>query len=79
MGCSSSPNIYTAVADTVEFIICNNNSNIAYRHGIQRLRHYIDDFFACVKSFEEAWILYNSVIETFRRLGIPTRLAKQLL
>ena len=76
MGCSSSPNIYTAFADAVEFIICKNNSDIAYRHGIQRLRHYIDDFFACIKSFEEAWILYNSVIATFRLLGIPTRLAK---
>ena len=76
MGCASSPKIYTEFADAVEYICVKRNKHIAFKNGIQQLRHYIDDFFGACSTQEEAEKLYKSVFETFKELGIPTRLDK---
>ena len=73
MGCSSSPKIYTEFADAVEYICVNRNRDISFLNGIQQLRHYIDDFFGACPTKSQAEKLYNSVIKTFKDLGIPTR------
>ena len=76
MGLSSSPKIYTAFADAVEWICVNQNKDIAFLHGLQQLRHYIDDFFACCRDYKTALKLYNSLFKLMKILGIPTRLDK---
>ena len=76
MGCASSPKIYTEFADAVEYICVKRNKDIAFKNGIQQLRHYIDDFFGACATKEEADKLYKSVFEIFKELGIPTRLDK---
>lgn len=73
MGLSSSPKIYTAFADAIEYICVNNNKDIAFLNGIQQLRHYIDDFFACVRSKKKAWRLYKALFNLMTELGIPTQ------
>ena len=76
MGMSSSPRIYTAFADAVEYICVQKNKDIAFLNGIQQLRHYIDDFFGALPTWEKAWALYQSLYKTFEELGIPTKWEK---
>ena len=40
---------------------------------MQMLRHYIDDFFAILKNYNNALDLYNKLYNLFIELGIPTR------
>ena len=76
MGMSSSPRIYTAFADAVEYICVKRNKKIAYINGRQQIRHYIDDFFGAIKDPKHAEILYKALYNTFKDLGIPTKWEK---
>ena len=76
MGLSSSPGIYTAFADAVEYACVNKNKDIAFLNGIQQLRHYIDDFFGALPKEEDAKTLYKSLFKVFKDLGIPTQWEK---
>ena len=73
MGLSSSPKIYTAFADAIEWICVDNNKNLCFLNGIQQLRHYIDDFFACCPTKQQAKKLYDALFNLMEELGIPTR------
>ena len=76
MGLSSSPNIYTRFADAVEYICVQKFKHLCFLNGLQMLRHYIDDFFAVVRSLKNAKILFKGVFKMFEELGIPTRIEK---
>ena len=76
MGLSSSPRIYTAFADAVEFVCVKYNIDIAYLNGIQQLRHYIDDFFCALPNKKDATRLYHALFIVFEILGIPTKWEK---
>ena len=56
MGLSSSPRIYTAFADAVEYICVNKHRDLSFLNGIQQIRHYIDDFFGAVPDWATAQI-----------------------
>lgn len=73
MGLSSSPKIYTAFADAVEWMCVNKYKSIAFINDIQQLRHYIDDFFACCKDYATAKKLYDGLYNLMIELNIPTR------
>ena len=73
MGLSSSCNLYTEFADAIEWIVVNNNRDIAIQNDIQILRHYLDDFFAACKSKSNALKLFRNLIKILEQLGIPTR------
>ena len=45
-------------------------------NGIQRLRHYIDDFFGALPSQKHATRLYHALFTVFEILGIPTKWEK---
>ena len=76
MGLSSSPRIYTAFADAVEYACVSKNRDISYLNGVQQLRHYIDDFFGALPNKEDAERLYQALYTTFEVLGIPTKWEK---
>ena len=76
MGCSSSPRIYTAFADAVEYVCVRKNSDISFLNGIQQLRHYIDDFFGALPKKADATRLYHALFTVFEILGIPTKWEK---
>ena len=76
MGLSSSPRIYTAFADAVEYVCVKYNLDIAFLNGIQQLRHYIDDFFGALPKKEDAYRLYHALFTVFEILGIPTKWEK---
>ena len=76
MGTSSSPRIYTAFADAVEYICVRKNKDIAFLNGIQQLRHYIDDFFCALPKKVDADRLYKALFTVFEILGIPTKWEK---
>ena len=76
MGLSSSPKIYTEFADAVEYICVNRFKKLCFLNGLQMLRHYIDDFFAIVRSRKDAQTLFDNIFNLFKELGIPTRLRK---
>ena len=76
MGLSSSPKIYTDFADAVEYICVQKFKHLCFLNGLQMLRHYIDDFFAIVRSLKDAKTLFDGVFKMFEKLGIPTRLEK---
>ena len=73
MGLSSSPRIYTLFADAVEYICCKKYPQLCFYKRLQMLRHYIDDFFAILKNYNNALDLYNKLYKLFIELGIPTR------
>ena len=76
MGLSSSPRIYTAFADAVEYVSVKYKKDIAFLNGIQQLRHYIDDFFCALPKKKDAYRLYNALFTVFEILGIPTKWEK---
>ena len=72
MGLASAPRIYTRFGDAVEYIVVNNNKDIIFLDNIQVLRHYIDDYFGVHPDKEKAITIYNSLLDWFDTLGIPT-------
>ena len=76
MGLASSPKIYTEFADAIEWMCVKKFEKIAFCNNIQQLRHYIDDFFACLSSLQDARKLYKGLFELMKELGIPTRFDK---
>ena len=76
MGLSSSPRIYTAFADAVEYECVKYNLDIAFLNNIQQLRHYIDDFFGALPRKTDAYRLYHALFNVFEVLGIPTKWEK---
>ena len=76
MGMSSSPKIYTAFADAVEYIFVQRNRDLAFINGLQQIRHYIDDFFGAFKTKAAATAMYKSLFKTMEDLGIATRWEK---
>ena len=79
MGIASAPRAYTRFADAVEYIIVNNNREIAFAKDhesnkqIQLLRHYLDDFFGAHQDKQHATRMFNATKDWFDRLNIPTR------
>ena len=71
MGLRSAPRIYTRFVDTIEYIIVNNNKNIAFINAIQLIRHYMDDFFGVHSDKNKAITQFNQAKYWMEQLNVP--------
>ena len=63
---------YTRFADAIEFVIVKENVDIMFIDGVQMMGHYLNDFLGAQPTLERAVIAYNSSIDTFDILNVPT-------
>ena len=67
-GLRSTPIIFSAVADALQWVLINN--------GIPRLLHYLDDFILVADSKQQAEDHKQILVSTCARLGVPLELSK---
>ena len=67
-GLCSAPKIFSAVADTLHWILVQK--------GINNLLHYLDDFIFIAKSLDEAKKNMQVIVTTFASLGVPLETSK---
>ena len=78
-GLASACRIYTRFADWELWIIIHNtNPKWWFLNDKPIVHHYIDDFFggAPKKCEQIVWLQFNSVIQWFDKLGMPTKTSK---
>ena len=79
-GLSSSCLLYTLFADSIQWIVLNSNRQIFFtafnKKTIQLLRHYLDDFFGGHNNKIVAYQQFNTLIQWFNYLNVPTRDSK---
>ena len=54
------------------------NKEIAFKDGVQLVRHYADDFFGVAPNYEIAKCLFQSMNETMTELNAPPKITKQI-
>ena len=67
-GLCSTPKIFTAVADALQWIMIN--------HGMNHLLHYLDDFILVADSVDRARSDRHNLISIFERLDVPLEPSK---
>ena len=78
MGIASSPRTFSRVADAIEYAIVKRNKEIAFKDGVQLIRHYADDFFGVAPNRKVADTLFQSMNETMSELNAPPKIAKNI-
>ncbi len=72
-GLASAPKIYTKFADVILWAIVHHNEKLFFEESKKLIEHYLDDFFGGSKSEEKSTRQFESVLEMFDALGVPTR------
>ena len=67
-GLRSAPKVFSAVADALQFILCNK--------GVTHSLHYLDDYILVTDSLEEAESQKQCLVSTFNDLQVPLELSK---
>ena len=77
-GSSSSPAIYNAVMECVEFV-CQQRIDVALGAGQAKVRHYLDDFIVIGRNLAVCKIATEIMLQTFKDLRIPLSHSKSQL
>ena len=78
MGVASSPRSFTRFVDTLEYYTVKRLKHVAFKNGVQMIRHYADDFFGCASDMETAQKLFDGLGSTMAELNTPPKNAKDI-
>ena len=70
-GVASAPHIYSRFADSLEYtVLCRCGLRELVSSPLRPVRHYLDDFFGVGKTLESATRQYQTLLATWRELGV---------
>ena len=78
MGVASSPRSFTRFVDPIEFYTVKRLKHIAFKNGVQMVRHYADDFFGCASDKETAQKLFDGLGVSMAELNTPPKEKKDI-